>query len=213
MPSKAAEQKIVTLVPQKGVNLPVSECVLTKETPEEYLVQAAAKTGRGRGVKYVLRTFRIPKKEVLYVYKEEEISAEVAGSYPMNGATASVKAAVVAPADAPKKRGRPKSAKKAAAVATDAAPKKRGRPKKEKVEATDAAPKKRGRPKKEKVTEAAADAPAAPKKRGRKKGTKKAAAPTEAAPTEAATKKAAAKSEEPKKAAPTKAASIFDEDF
>ncbi len=220
MPRKAAaaEPKIVTLVPQKGVKLPVTECVLSKETPAEYLVQAAAKTGRGRGVKYLLRTFRIPKEHVLYLYKEEEISAEAAESFPMNGTSVKAKAAPVKAATAPKKRGRPKGSTKAAPK-KDAAPKKRGRPKgSTSKKATEAdAPKKRGRPKGSTNKKAATKKADAPKKRGRPKGSKNKkaeAAPKKAAvKKEAAPKKAAPKKEAAPKAPPTKAASIFDEDF
>jgi len=230
MPSTAAGQKIVTLVPQKGVKLPVSECVLSKETPDEYLVQATTKTGRGRGTKHVLRTFRIPKKEVLYLYKDEEISAEDAANFPTNGVSA-VAAAPAAAAPPKKKGGRPKKEK----VATTEAPKRRGRPKKDAtVDATPVAPKKRGRPKKvvtteEGATPEATSEKAPPKKKGgrpkkekaattaapKKKGgrPKKVAVPEEVASTDEDPAKAAAKEATPKKQAPSKASSIFDEDF
>jgi hypothetical protein len=166
----------IVIVPKKGVKLPVGECEMVKETADAYVVKVVAKSGRGRGVKTMLRQYVIQKSDVSHLYQEHEITADEAAKYPLaNGVKASAK---VASEDAPVKRspGRPKKAAVEGTVA--AAPKKRGRPKKD-AAAPVTAPKKRGRPsKKDAVAAPEGAVAAAPKKRGRPK--KDAAAPVTA---------------------------------
>jgi hypothetical protein len=154
--ARKAQAQQVTLIGARGAKLPVSECTLVSIDSENFTVQTMEKSGRGRGVRTVTRTYVIPKSLVQYYYTEEEA----------DGSTADAVQAAPAPRKSP---GRPRKEKAAADATEDAAPKKRrGRPKKVAVEETaaaDAAPKKRrGRPKKVEVEETAA-ADAAPKKR------------------------------------------------
>jgi hypothetical protein len=201
--------KLVTIVPKKGVKLPVSECILKKDDGVALTVVAAAKTGRGRGVKHVLRQFVIPKGNVEYIYAEKEVSAEEAEKYPQAG-------------KAPAATRKTSTAKKAAASTDEgeAAPKKRGpgRPK----GSTKKTAKKRGPGRPKKAAASTDEGEAAPKKRGpgRPKGsTKKKTAAKKTAKkrgpgrpkgsTKKATKKKAAKKAP---AAKSRGSSLF-EDF
>ena len=96
------------------------------------------------------------KKSALKELKEQAKQKKPVAAPKRRGRPATAKAKTTTSA-APKRRGRPAKAK----TETPAAPKRRGRPAKAKP-ATPAAPKKRGRPAKAKT-----ETPAAPKKRGR----------------------------------------------
>jgi len=200
--SKKAHQ--VTLVGVRGSKLPVSDCILVNVDAENFTVQAAEKTGRGRGVRLVMRTYVLPKALVQYYFSDEEVVGDLAEGTPVAAAPVKTRAKKAAPAadataDAPKKRrGRPKVVKDAVeAPVADAAPKKRaGRPPKKAAPPAaaaavdaDAPKKRRGRPKGVKngvptapAAAAAATDDAPKKRRGRPKGSKNGvpAAPVEA---------------------------------
>ena len=134
---------IITIVPRKGTALPVGECELVKETGDSYIVKAVTKSGRGRGVKLVLRQFVLPKSDVAYLYQEHEISAEEASKYPSsNGVKAGIKAV---PAEkvvsaTPGKRGRPKKTEAASAAPVVTTEKKRGPGRPKRTETASATP-------------------------------------------------------------------------
>ena len=145
------------LVPMPGIKLPVGEGLLL-DNGVDYLFKVASKEGHGRGVKYVLRSYKIQKANVAYVYNQADISLEEAAKYPtFNGVHTQASAVEVTAAPAKKRGPKPKA---------EAVVKPARKPKAEATAVTDK-PKRTRRTKAE--MEAAAANPAAPaKKRGPK---------------------------------------------